>query len=369
MNSSTSVLPNPSKTGKGQRIAYIDLIKVCLTCLVVAHHAAQAYGPTGGVWVVSDAPKADWMGHFFFINASFMMGLYFFISGFFMVYSLKRKTSGDFLVDRVKRLGIPLLFFTIFVFLPFNYFGSGSDQPIFSFLLDTYLNQPPIAVGHLWFVASLLVYSLLFLLFFRKKFRAVPNSAVPLKFWYIPVYIIVLALISGLVRLKYPIDVWKTWIIPVEVAHIPQYFSLFLIGTLFNRNGWMEQLSLKSGIVYLILALSTYLLIMWMPASIQQFWLTGALAESLLCVGISMSFLSFFRHFTTRTTTFTRLLAENTFGIYLFHLFIIILLQEMLTGWKAGPNLKFIVVTIGGIGLSLLISYMARKNRFLRSVL
>mgnify|MGYP006943057229 CR=1 FL=1 len=59
------------------RIVYIDNIKVFLTCLVVAHHAAQAYGPTGGVWVVNDPYKANWLRDFFFVNVSFMMGLYF----------------------------------------------------------------------------------------------------------------------------------------------------------------------------------------------------------------------------------------------------------------------------------------------------
>ena len=54
------------------RIAYVDQIRVFLTCLVVAHHAGQAYGPTGGVWVVDNVAKAAWLGNFFFVNAGFV---------------------------------------------------------------------------------------------------------------------------------------------------------------------------------------------------------------------------------------------------------------------------------------------------------
>lgn len=49
-----------------QRIVYVDVIKVFLTCIVVAHHAGQAYGPTGGVWPVTDNNKTNWLGQFFF---------------------------------------------------------------------------------------------------------------------------------------------------------------------------------------------------------------------------------------------------------------------------------------------------------------
>lgn len=44
-----------------KRIVFIDFIKVFLTCMVVAHHAGQAYGNTGGVWLVSDSPKLDYL--------------------------------------------------------------------------------------------------------------------------------------------------------------------------------------------------------------------------------------------------------------------------------------------------------------------
>jgi hypothetical protein len=42
---------------------------------VVLHHAEQAYGPTGGVYMPKNTKTSDWLGKFFLINATYMMEL------------------------------------------------------------------------------------------------------------------------------------------------------------------------------------------------------------------------------------------------------------------------------------------------------
>lgn len=353
-----------------QRIVYVDVIKVFLTCLVVAHHAGQAYGPTGGVWPVTDNSKTQWLGQFFFINASYMMGLYFFISGYFMLFSLQRKTNTQFIKDRLVRLGIPLLFFTFLVFLPFNYLGSSTNTNVFLFFIDIYFNKPPVATGHLWFVASLLLYSFIYLLLFPKRNEsATAIASRTFRISYLFLYIVVLTLVSALVRLQYPIDVWRTWLIPVEVAHIPQYFSLFLIGALFNRYQWLDSFKLSTGLLFFAVAVVAYILNQNLPVHIKDYWLTESFVESLLCTGISMALLTLFRHYGNRSNAVIRSLSDNAYGIYLFHVLIVILLQQLLLNWNSNANLKFITVTFGGILLSLLLSAFFRKIKFIRSVI
>ena len=87
------------------------------------------------------------------------------------------KTNSQFIIDRLKRLGIPFLFFTFLVFLPFNYLGDSSGKNVFEIFIDTYFNKPPMASGHLWFVASLFVYSLLYILLFRPRSQTVMAKA------------------------------------------------------------------------------------------------------------------------------------------------------------------------------------------------
>lgn len=353
-----------------QRIVYVDVIKVFLTCIVVAHHAGQAYGPTGGVWPVTDNNKTNWLGQFFFINASYMMGLYFFISGYFMLFSLQRKTNLQFIKDRLVRLGIPLLFFTFFIFLPFNYLGSSTSSNLFVFFADTYFNKPPIATGHLWFVASLLMYSFIYLLLFPKRNELATVIAVrPFRIAYLFLYIVLLTLVTALVRLQYPIDVWCTWLIPVEVAHIPQYLSLFLIGALFNRYQWLNSFKLSTGLLFFAFAIVAYAANEYLPLYIKQYWLTESFIESLLCIGISMALLTLFRHYGNRSYAVIRSLSNNAYGIYLFHLLIVIVLQMVLLSWNVNANIKFIVVTVMGITLSLGLSALLRKIELFKKVI
>jgi glucans biosynthesis protein C len=355
---------------KIERIVYVDVIKVFLTCLVVAHHAGQAYGPTGGVWIVSDSVKANWLGQFFFINASYMMGLYFFISGYFMVFSLNRKTNAQFIKDRLIRLGIPLVMFTFLIFLPLNYSGAESGTNLLYFFADTYFNKPPIATGHLWFVASLLVYSFIYLLVFHQENSLISDDKQKtFKIYYLFIYIILLTIVSGIVRLKYPIDVWRTWLIPVEVAHIPQYLSLFLIGILFNRFHWLDKFKLSTGLLFFAVAITTYVFYKMQIIDTKKYWFSQSFVESVLCVGISISIITFFRHYGNRTNSIIRSLSDNAYGIYLFHLLIVIVIQKFLLQWNVGANTKFITVTILGILFSLGFSALLRQNKLVRKVI
>ena len=280
---------------------------------------------------------------------------------------MKRKTTPQFIKDRLVRLGIPLMFFTLFVFLPFNYIGDQSGKNIVEVFIDTYFNKPPIATGHLWFVASLLVYSIIYILSFKQDSNS--SKTISFKQYYIFIYIIGLTIIATLVRLFYPIDTWRTWIIPVEVAHIPQYFSLFLIGTLFNRYQWLDAFKLKTGIYFFIIALLSYFSNDYLPENIRDYWLTEAFIESLLCVGISMSILTIFRIYANKTNHFIQLLSDNAFGIYLFHVLVVIGLQAAMLNLTINANLKFVLVTILGIIISLGISWLLRKNKLIRTVI
>ena len=93
------------------RLNYLDNLKVVLTFLVIFHHAGQAYGD-GGEWGYTPSNPAEvmpWIWHFFSTNAAFFMGLYFFISGYFVPGSYDRQGFGTFVRKKILRLGVPLL--------------------------------------------------------------------------------------------------------------------------------------------------------------------------------------------------------------------------------------------------------------------
>ena|SRR5438477_77773 len=103
------VAVQPRIAAVGARETYLDSLKVLLTALVIAHHAGQAYGPTGGRWPIFEPERAGILGPFFSVNAGFFMGLFFLISAYFVPLSFDRKGGSAFLRYRFVRLGVPLL--------------------------------------------------------------------------------------------------------------------------------------------------------------------------------------------------------------------------------------------------------------------
>ena len=91
--------------------------------------------------------------------------------------------------------------------------------------------------------------------------------------------------------------------------------------------------------------------------------------ETLLCVGISMALLSLFRNYFTGTTKYTVSFSANAYGIYLFHVFVVIALQGLLLSWNADPNIKFLLVTLFGILISYWITVMVRKVSWVKVII
>src|SRR5680860_416327 len=123
------------------RLVYIDNLRIFLISLVVLHHLSITYGAPGG-WYYNESqaglPEAVPMAMFVATNQAFFMGMFFFISAFFVVPSLQRKGTGEFLKDRLIRLGIPLLVFffllnplTIFIH---NRFIEGADVSLINYI-------------------------------------------------------------------------------------------------------------------------------------------------------------------------------------------------------------------------------------------
>ena len=112
-------------------IFYLDNLKFFLIILVIMHHVEQAYGTTGGSWFYSyPGERVRVMGLFFWFNASFFMGLFFFISGYLFPPSFDRHGARTFIVNKLVRFGIPL------------YFGALIIIPLITFVQYTYHVDP-----------------------------------------------------------------------------------------------------------------------------------------------------------------------------------------------------------------------------------
>ena len=329
-----------------KRLYYLDNLKVCLTVLVIMHHAGQAYG-NGGAWAYTPSNPAEfmpWIWHFFSTNAAFFMGLYFFISGYFVPKSFDKQGSKQFVHKKLLRLGVPLLFM-------------GGIISILS-------GKPEI--GHMWFVESLLVFCLVYAVIrhwvspIEKECSSKPTI----------IGLLIVALLMGVgsyfIRQVSPQDhwIWPFGIIPLpmEPAHYLQYVMMFVLGILAYRFHWFDKMSNCTGFMALLigigLAIGNYLRDggAWNAFVWQWF----GIYESLMCIFISFGLMWLFREFVSTTSRFWQWCAAQSYGAYVFHLILMIILQNAVDSIWMGAFGKFLFIGIVTTILSFLLTWVVR---------
>ena len=338
-----------------KRLCYLDNLKVCLTVLVIMHHAGQAYG-NGGGWAYTPSNPAEfmpWIWHFFSTNAAFFMGLYFFISGYFVPRSFDKQGTKQFVHKKLLRLGVPLLFM-------------GGIISILS-------GKPEI--GHMWFVESLLVFCLIYALI-RQWVQPV-NEACYSKPTIIGLLVVALLMGVGsyVIRQISPQDhwIWPFGIIPIpmEPAHYLQYVMMFVLGILAYRFQWLDKMSNSVGFMALLigiaLAMGNYLRDggPW-DAFVWQWF---GIYESLMCVFISFGLIWLFREFVSTTSRFWQWCAAQSYGAYMFHLLLMIVLQNAMDSIWIGAFGKFLFIGVVTTVLSFHLTWMVKMIPGFKKVL
>ena len=338
-----------------KRLYYLDNLKVCLTVLVIMHHAGQAYG-NGGDWAYTPSNPAEfmpWIWHFFSTNAAFFMGLYFFISGYFVPRSFDKQGTKQFVHKKLLRLGVPLLFM-------------GGIISILS-------GKPEI--GHMWFVESLLVFCLIYALI-RQWVQPV-NGACYSKPTIIGLLVVALLMGVGsyVIRQISPQDhwIWPFGIIPLpmEPAHYLQYVMMFVLGILAYRFQWLDKMSNRVGSMALhigiALAMGNYLRDggPW-DAFVWQWF---GIYESLMCVFISFGLIWLFREFVSTTSRFWQWCAAQSYGAYMFHLLLMIVLQNAMDSIWIGAFGKFLFIGVVTTVLSFHLTWMVKMIPGFKKVL
>lgn len=347
-------MENKSSTG-APRLNYLDNLKVLLTALVIFHHAGQAYG-TGGEWAYQPSNSAEfmpWIWHFFSTNASFFMGLYFLISGYFVPRSYDRHGCRVFVRKKLLRLGVPLL--------------------VMGGLMSAATGK--FEIGHMWFVESLLVFCLVYALV-RRFVPAIRTCRVQrLPLWGLLAFALVMGVGSYFIRQVSPQDhwIWPFGIIPLplEPAHYLQYVMMFAMGVLAGRCGWIEKMGRGVGAASLALgvlfAVGNY--VRGDGPWSAFVWRWFGIYESLMCVFISFGLLWLFRECGNWGGRFWKWCAAQSYGAYVFHMILMLALQHAVDGVWMGAFGKFLFVGVVSTVLSFGFTWLVRLIPGVKKVL
>ncbi|MFH2131020.1 MAG: acyltransferase family protein, partial [bacterium] len=174
--------------GPSQRFVFLDNLRFLLVVGVVLQHAGMAYNGSGW-WPVTDDSSLIVVGLVGFFDG-FLMPALFFISGYFAIPSIRKRSIGAFIKGKFKRLGVPWLVCTLFIgpILPliFHYTHNGlrltrSYREIWISVMGNALNPdigilPPMQAvmqndlfyqRYMWFIGVLIGFFLMFAVIYR----------------------------------------------------------------------------------------------------------------------------------------------------------------------------------------------------------
>ena len=221
------------------RYTYADNLKVLLVVGVIVGHATMAWTGVGD-WVFDEPhvrePMLSILILMSVVGALFAMPLFFLVAGAFTPASLQRKGLRRFLIDRIVRLGLPMIFFIIFLSPIIEYVDPGSagwDKGFGAFALHIW--WPP-APGPTWFLGVLLVFSIGYAVV-RAVWPSRTTGVTRPRIWQLAAAAGIVALVSYVVRFAVPlgVEVWR-----LALGQAPAWLTGFTLGVLGGERGWFN---------------------------------------------------------------------------------------------------------------------------------
>ncbi|MEW9552747.1 acyltransferase family protein [Nonomuraea sp. NPDC050783] len=347
-------------TTPSTRIDAIDNLRVMLTVLVVAHHAAITYSHIP-MWYYTE-PAQDLTGLpldiFVVSNQAFFMGFFFLISGFFTPGSYDRKGARPFLRDRLVRLGIPLLAYVLLL-RPLADLGGYLRQDALPFWQYYLRSWDP---GPMWFVEVLIVLAAAYAGWRALRPPLDARPAPPRPRWIV-LFVLGLAVATFVWRVPVPTgSYWPVAGLPTP-DYLPQYVSMFVLGCVAHRRGWFGTLPARAALAgFGAAGVATAAL---MPVAYGG---SGPLAQAAIClwqsvfaVGMIIGFTVWFRERWNRQGPRGRFLSRHAYTVYIVHPLVLVGLGWALSPLAAPAVVKFAIMLVLALPLCWGLAFLVRR--------
>lgn len=374
----------------------IGYLRAFVIVLVLAHHALFAYNPAppppaGSLldeprwWRAFPIVDGDRFWEAMLLNAftdTFFMSLMFFVSGLFVLTSLRRKGGAGFLRDRARRLGVPFVV-AVFAIAPLAYYPAylaRTGEPSVADYARQWLSLGEWPAGPAWFIWVLLAFNALTAAAARFAPGPAAAAAATAGAWLRQPVRLFAALVVSSAALYIPLSLLvgaTHWTVSgpfaFQTSRLPHYALYFTAGLLVGAHG-VDRGPLASGgrlaarwPIWVSAAGAAYILFVAIRGGVlsveraELSRLLGALAFSVSCAASSLGLTAVFLRFADGPSRLFDSLRDNAYGIYLIHFPFSNGLQYLLLGAAIPPEWKAVVAFGGTLTLSWGVTALLRR--------
>ena len=359
---------------EGNRIYFLDNLRTFMIFLVVLYHAGGVYESSGiwaSFWLVDDPSTNNLSGILNLIIDIMVMPTVFFISGFFMPLSMKKKKGWAFLKSRFKRLIIPWTL-AVLTLIPLYkiIFLYSRNLPQESWTTYFHWSNGIWSQNWLWFLPVLFLFDILYLLFSKANLNI---SSITFKKAIWAIFLIGLSYSICMSIFKF--QGWtKTIFIDFQNERLLTYFMIFLLGALCYKLKIFES-DVTSKKLYIVINCTA-----WIPINLYililinfflrpgSFIFSGIVDIILLWLGFYLSLLCLlylmvttFRYYLNRQGKILKALNENSYNVYIMHVIVIGCIAVIMLNMTIPSLLKYLTLAVSTWVISNLIGSVYRN--------
>ena len=308
---------------------YIDNLRSLVILILIPYHAAMAWNSWGEPNYMMFGENRILSSLIVFFSP-FLMPLLFVLAGMSTGYALGKRTAGQYILERVKRLIVPLLFGTL-AFMPvmtyladrFNCSYEGSFlshyKVFFTKFTDLTGADGGFSFGQFWFLLYLFVISLICLgiIMLQKKLSSKTVPDIPL--WLIVLLGVPVPLISGLLE--------------VNGKSIVLYTYIFLIGYYVLSNDKAVEKISKFRFVFLVLGLSFDILNIWLFLwSGTSYEILNSVTNDMTTWFMTLALIGLGKAYLDKSGKLSSYLSARSFAFFSLHYICLVVMQYLMSG-------------------------------------
>ena len=373
---------NLKQTTKGNRIYFLDNLRTVIIILVILYHAGGVYESSGSwasFWIVDDAATNDIAGLLNIVLDIMMMPIMFFISGYLLPLSLKKKNSIELIKAKFKRLMLPWLLAVLtliplykVIFLASRNLPQETWTSYFHFSSGNISGQ-----GWLWFLPLLFAFNLMYLALAR--FNLLPKKM------SVKTAVFALFFIGFINSLSLDLLQARGWthtaLLDFQNERVLIYFMMFLFGSLcFHKQVFAQPRNKKLFTAVnstLWLPITLYIIFLLYPIITQKEAMISLVIDrsivwlsfhaTLLCMLYLL--LELFRGSFDKPGKIWRELNQNSYNVYIIHVIVLGVIGLLMLNLAIPSLLKYAILTLSTILVSNIIISLYRRAKMQRTQL